>query len=220
MKINEEHTYARWRFDLTCTDSGDILFPESETTSCYMHQMLNGKPTETLLGLYERAALRKGTHFMHTLLSRDPRVKKMLSDTILSYEHVTVLRDLTGRIKSGRLSWFIYMHHVIPTDLLAPEIISTRLFATLENGLEPSLSWSIGLDIVDCISSRQFRVALIDSSARPVHLHEETANYWALVLVEEHELIPFTWPSDDEDVERAQFFTSHFGHGGDSNSSV
>ena len=38
---------------------------------------------------------------------------------------------------------------------------------------------------------------------------------WRVVIADRHELQPFTWPSNDDDVERAQFFKSHFGHGAD-----
>ena len=33
---------------------------------------------------------------------------------------------------------------------------------------------------------------------------------WDLIIVDESGLQPFTWPSNDEDVQRAQFFTHHF----------
>ena len=41
-----------------------------------------------------------------------------------------------------------------------------------------------------------------------------------LVIADESGLQPFTWPSNDDDVQRAQFFTSHFGHGAAANSLV
>lgn len=43
---------------------------------------------------------------------------------------------------------------------------------------------------------------------------------WRVVIADRHELQPFTWPSNDDDVERAQLFKSRFGHGAATNSLV
>jgi len=38
---------------------------------------------------------------------------------------------------------------------------------------------------------------------------------WDLVIADRSGLQRFTWPTNDGDVQRARFFTSHFGHGAD-----
>jgi len=145
-----------------------------------------------------------GKRIAQVLLSGDPRVKHLPDNGTPGYI------DLSFYMQSDPPQLFPLPH--------VPEAISARLFIALDTVSMPSLSWVIGLDMVYWPTSRQCKVAWIDSFVRPARLEVGIMLPCDVIIVADYELLLCTWPSNDDDVERAQFFTSHFGHGAYANS--
>jgi hypothetical protein len=194
-QVNEQHSYARWRYD-SYEYATIIHHPSSsihETVTYKSGRILGEFPLGMLPAFHERAAITMGRYLMHNLLCRDSRVQEVRYDGT-----------------PGIIDFFFNMHHVSTAGLYYPATVSTRLFATLDMGSMPSLNWSMGFDMVyDHSTLPQCRIAWIHSSRKPVHL-EDVPIPCDLVIVDEHELEPFPWPVDIDSVAMAHSLNLRF----------
>jgi len=190
VQVDDEHFFARWRYKFFKA-MHDAWYELLDPL------WLRNIRSERTYGLVpEREALVLCRYIIHVCLSH--------KSSVTTLRGVQWLEDI---------DLIIYIRR----DSHSPTV-SVRFIAEgiQEEGLQ---NRAMGFDLVTSGVVRTCKVAQ-GISWMPITINFVGLLGWRVVIADRHGLQPFTWPSNDDDVEREQLFKSRFGHGAATNSLV
>jgi len=183
VQVDGHHFFARWRYKFERTI-------ESAWHELSDPPWLRNVRSERTYGLVpEREAIVLCRYLMHVYLC------------VMS--SATILRGFSW---SENVDLIIYICHNLHT-----QTVSVR-FTAEGTPAKISQNRAMGFELVTSFGEQTCKFAQWESWIYPQDIVLRRLLKWRWVFVDKHELRPFTWPSNDEDVQRVQFFTSQFGH--------